>query len=95
MSGAACPGGCCVEARPPVETAGHLIRSDWVGRQLWGSMPLCTILAKDHRGLASAELGAPVSHFGQASAIALFWSFGRELGILFFHELSSLLFLHG
>lgn len=57
-------------------------------------MPLCTTLANDHWGMSSSELGAPVSHFGQESAIAQLWSLGRELGILLFHSLSSLLFLH-
>lgn len=52
-------------------------------------------LASGPWAAASSELGAaPVYHFGQASATALFWSFRRELGILFLQELSRLLFLH-
>lgn len=56
-------------------------------------MLLCTVSADDHWGVSSSELRGLVFHFGRALAVALVWSLGRELGILFFNGLSSL-FLH-
>lgn len=41
----------------------------------------------------SSELEALVSHFGQALALTLGWTFGKKLGILYFNKLSNLLCL--
>lgn len=93
MPHAVCPKGWCVEASPRAETDG----AHWLGLGWWtaadGLHATLPSLASGPWGVASSELGAPVSHFGQASPIALFWSFRRELGILFLQEPSSFLFL--
>lgn len=95
MAGATCPEGWCVEASPPAETA----RAYWLGLG-WriaadGLHATLHQLASGPWAAASSELRAPVSHFGQASAIALFWNLRGSSAFYFFKNCPAFFFSVG
>lgn len=75
-----CSGCCCVEASPHGPSISYVL-AGFADRCKQGSMLLCTVSADGHWGVSSSELRGLVFHFGRALAVALVWSFGRELGI--------------
>lgn len=75
-----------------METARCLTSSDQGSRQmLIGLRAALYSLANDLRGMSSSKREALVSHLEQAAALALDWTFERQLGTLYFSKLSHLL----